>query len=404
MALDAAQKIKRRFKNFVQLQEFTIDSEEGKKFKVSTSTNVFINGQLLPIQIWLDQSKFENHIEELIGANNKIERDIVEHQGYDVVIVGGGPAGLSAGIYCARARLKTLLLEGGSLGGQVATTEKVENYPGVLEISGSELIGNMEKQANLFNLEIKTFNKVHKLFSDGLLKKVYAGDAIYSCKTIIIAGGQKRTALNLPREDEFSGKGVSYCAICDANFFKGKNVAVAGGGDTAIEDAIYLCKFASKVFIIHRRDELRATKILQEAAFCINKISFLWSHTIQELIGNSHLEGIIIKDLKTGDNQTLALGGLFVAVGSHPHTELLKDFVKMDEHGYVIVNDKMETTASGVFAAGDIRATPLRQIATAVGDGAIAAISAERYVTENFRIHPAKIFHELEKKIICLEP
>ncbi|MBI5585557.1 MAG: thioredoxin-disulfide reductase [Deltaproteobacteria bacterium] len=305
---------------------------------------------------------------------------------YDVVIVGGGPAGLSAGIYCARARLKTVLLEGANLGGQVTTTDKIENYPGFIEISGMELIGNMEKQARRSGLEIKTFTKVHKLTLEGPNRKVCAGDDIYPCKTIILAGGQKRSGLNLAGEDGFIGKGVSYCAVCDANFFKEKRVAVVGGGDTAIEDANYLSKFASKVFVIHRRSELRATKILQESAFCNNKISILWNHTVEEIIGNNHLESMIIKDVKTGENTKLEVDGLFVAIGSHPHTDIFKNIFAMDEQGYIKVDDKMRTSIPGIFAAGDIRLTPLRQIATAVGDGAIAAISAERYINETASI------------------
>jgi len=383
MALDAAKKIKSRFGDLVEFEEFTLDSDEGKAFKVTTSTNVFVNDQLLPLQVWLDQDKFENHIQELLGEDSKIERDVIKHEGYDVVIVGGGPAGLSAGVYCARARQRTVLLEGASLGGQITTTDKIENYPGFVKISGSELIGNMEKQARQYGLEIETFKKVHKITLDGSLKKLYAGDDVYSCKAIILAGGQKRSELNLAKEAEFMGKGVSYCAVCDANFFKGKKVSLVGGGDTAMEEAIYLSKFASHVFVVHWLNELQATKILQEKVLGNEKTTILMNHTVQEIVGNSSFEGVIIKDLKTGNNKNLDVDGLFIAIGSHPHTDLLKDFIEMDEHGYVIVDDKMGTSIQGIFAAGDIRVTPLRQVATAVGDGAIAAISAERYINEN---------------------
>ena len=232
----------------------------------------------------------------------------------------------------------------------------------------------MEKQARRSGLEIKTFTKVHKITLNEPIRKVYAGDDIYPCRTIILAGGQKRSGLNLAGEDGFIGKGVSYCAVCDANFFKEKRVAVVGGGDTAIEDALYLSKFASKVIVIHRRGELRATKILQENAFCNKKITILWNHTVKGIIGVSHLEGMIIKDVETGKDTRLEVDGLFVAVGSHPHTDILKDLIDMDEQGYVKVDDKMQTSIPGIFAAGDIRLLSLRQIATAVGDGAIAAI------------------------------
>ena len=382
MALDAAKKIKSRFGDLVELEEFKLDSDEGKAFKVTTSTNVFVNDQLLPLPVWLDQDEFENHIQELLGEDSKIEREVIKHEGYDVVIVGGGPAGLTAGIYCARARLRAILLEGSTLGGQVVTTDNIENYPGLMNISGVKLIADMEKQARHFGLEIQVSKKVHKIDLNQSLKTIYTGEDVYSCKAIILACGLSRSELGLPGEAEFSGKGVSYCAVCDANFFGEKRVAVVGGGDTAIEDAIYLSKFASQVFVIHRRDELRATKILQETALCNNKIEILWSHVPQEILGNSTLEGINIKDLKTGNSREIELEGLFIAVGSHPHTEFLEELGVLDEQGYVIVDDKMSTSIPGVFAAGDIRVSPLKQVATAVGDGAIAAISAERYITE----------------------
>lgn len=360
----------------------TLDSEEGKTFNVTTSTNVFVNGELLPINTWLDEEKFGQHIQKLIGEKQETPKEIVRHGEYDVVIIGGGPAGLTSGIYCARARLKTLLLEAARLGGQVAMTDKIENYPGFIADSGAQLISNMENQARQFGLEIQTFKMVIQVKADGLLKEVCAGNEVYPCHAVILATGLKKAELSLPRESHFKGRGVSYCAICDANFFNGKSVAVVGGGDTAVEDAIYLSKFASKVFVIHRRDELRAAKILQETALCTEGITFLWSHIVRDLIGNHVLEGVILQDLKTGNESKLDVDGLFVAIGSRPYTGFLQNLVALDQQGFVKVNDRMEASVPGVFAAGDIRVTPLRQVSTAVGDGAIAAISAERFLSE----------------------
>jgi thioredoxin reductase (NADPH) len=297
-----------------------------------------------------------------------------------VVIIGGGPAGLTAGLYCARANLETVLLERESLGGQVKTTHNIENYPGFLEGNAVKLIENMEKQARQFGLEIQTFEKVYKVELEGPLKKVYARNKFYSCKAIILACGLDRAELGLPREDELCGKGVSYCAVCEANFYNGKKVAVVGGGDTAIEDAIYLSKFASHVFVIHIFDELQANKVLQEAALCNDRITFVWKHKVEKILGNSRLEGIIIKDLKSKKNTKLDLDGLFIAIGLHPRNDFLSHIVELNEQGYVVVDDIMETSVPGIFAAGDMRNTPLRQVATAVGDGAIAAVSAERYL------------------------
>ncbi|MDR3603223.1 MAG: thioredoxin-disulfide reductase [Syntrophaceae bacterium] len=330
----------------------------------------------------MDDNKFSRHIQELIGEKEEIAEEIVKHGIYDVVIIGGGPAGLTAGIYCARARLKTILLAEAGLGGQVAMTDKIENYPGFIGNSGVELIGNMETQAREFGLQIQPFKMVTKVALEGRLKEVYAGNDLYPCYAVILATGLKTVELNLPGETRFKGKGVSYCAICDANFFSGKRVAVVGGGDTAIEEAVYLSKFASQVFIIHRRDELRAAKIVQETAFCNEKITFFWSHIVQDLIGKHSLEGVILQDLKTGNEVKLDVDGLFVAVGSRPYTGFLKNLVSLDGEGFVRVSDRMETSVPGIFAAGDIRVTPLRQVSTAVGDGAIAAISAERFLSE----------------------
>ena len=330
----------------------------------------------------MDQDTFEDYIEMVVGEENKRKKTSVNVRNCDVVIIGGGPAGLTAGLYCSRAKRETVLLEAESLGGQVRTTHRIENYPGFLEGNAVKLIENMEKQATSFGLEIEVFKKVHRIELDGSLKKVYAGDDIYLCKAVILACGLKKAELHLERESEFGGKGVSYCAVCDANLFIEKEVAVVGGGDTAIEDAIYLSKFASHVFVIHIFDELQANKSLQDAVVKNDRITFLWEHKVEEIRGNSRLRRVILKDLKNGHKKELGLEGLFIAIGAHPHNDFLGDGFEMDEQGYIMVDTKMETSVPGVFAAGDMRVTPLRQVATAVGDGAIAAISAEKYLAE----------------------
>ncbi|HUT83692.1 MAG TPA: thioredoxin-disulfide reductase [Thermodesulfobacteriota bacterium] len=390
MALDASKKIKGLFGETVKFEEFTVDSPEGKAFNVTSSTNVFVNDQLLPVSIWSDQEEFQNYIQKIVGEKPEIKRCVSAHKGYEVAIIGGGPAGLTAGIYCARARLKTILIEAERLGGQIALTDKVENYPGFFEVSGKQLIENMEKQARRFGLEIETHKKVNRLTLEGAVKKVYAGSDVYSCKSIILTGGLTRAKLGISREAEFTGRGVSYCAVCDANFFKGRKVGVVGGGDSAIEDAIYLSRFASQVIIIHWLPELQAIGMLQEMALNNPKICILWEYVIQELVGNTKLEGVIVRDLNTGQTQELELDGLFIAIGSHPDADFLGGLVVTDEYGYVMVDEKMETSVQGIFAAGDMRATPLRQVATAVGDGAIAAISAERYLSEKGQELPEK--------------
>ncbi|MCL4440066.1 MAG: FAD-dependent oxidoreductase, partial [Firmicutes bacterium] len=227
-------------------------------------------------------------------------------------------------------------------------------------------------------------------------KEVIAGDDVYQCKAVILATGHKNTDLGIPGEEEFRGKGISYCAVCDANYFAGKKVAVVGGGDTAVEEAIYLSKFASRVYIIHRRNELRATKILQEQVLGNEKITIIFNNVIQGFKGSSVLEGLVLKDLRSGVTNDLGVDGLFIAIGSRPNNDFLKNLVALDEQGHITVDSKMETSVPGVFAAGDIRVTSLRQVATAVGDGAMAAISAERFINQ---IHVAQIINEVNEEI-----
>ncbi|MBL0732543.1 MAG: thioredoxin-disulfide reductase [Desulfosarcina sp.] len=300
---------------------------------------------------------------------------------YDLVIIGGGPAGLTAGIYAARARLNVVLLEKSVTGGQIIVTDWIENYPGFPEgISGIDLTGRMSEQAKRFGLKIET-EEVLSLDCSDKVKKIELSDRTISAHTIIIATGASPRTLGVPGEDDFYGKGVSSCATCDGPFFSGAVVAAVGGGDTAVQESIFLTKFAKKVFLIHRRNELRASKILQERVFANDKIEILWDSVLTGINGDkTGVTNITIKNVKTGDTSDLAVDGCFMWVGIQPDSGFLGDDIKVDKYGFIIVNERMETSVQGVFAAGDGRSTPLRQIATAIGDAAIAAVSAEHYI------------------------
>jgi thioredoxin reductase (NADPH) len=298
---------------------------------------------------------------------------------YDVIIIGGGPAGLSAGIYTARARLASLLIEKGGIGGQIINSLAVENYPGFAAVSGIDLTQAMHQQATGFGLTT-IYAEVFAIKTSGQKKIVTTSDGDYSAGAVILAGGSERQKLDIPGEAEFTGKGVSYCATCDGAFFRDRDVAVVGGGNAAITEAIELTKFARKVTVIHRRDELRATKILQEKAFAEKKIEFLWDSVLTAITGDAFVEGITVSNVKTKKETRLPVAGVFMAVGFRPNTGYLQGVVALDELGTVIVNDKMETSAPGIFAAGDIRSQSIRQVVAATGDGAVAAISAEKYL------------------------
>jgi len=299
---------------------------------------------------------------------------------YDVIIVGGGPAGLSAGIYTARARLRSLLLEKAAIGGQIINSMLVENYPGYIDgISGIDLTEAMHKQAEKFGLETLV-TEVTGVRLDGGKKTVTTGQGDFTAGAIIVAGGTERQKLDVPGEAEFTGRGVSYCATCDGAFFRDKPVAVVGGGNAAITEALELTRFASKVTVIHRRHELRATKIVQENAFAEPKIDFLWDSSVEAVLGNKFVEKLRVKNLKTGKKTDLAVEGVFVNVGSQPSTGYLKGIVELDQNGAVIVNGDMETSVPGIYAAGDIRSRSIRQVVGAAGDGAVAAVSAGKYL------------------------
>ena len=301
---------------------------------------------------------------------------------YDVIIIGGGPAGLTAGLYTSRAKLNSLLIEKGLVGGQIGTAEKVENYPGFPEgISGFELGELMHRQATKYGLKtvIAEVTDV-ELQQKQIAVKTTEGDHIAGA--VIIASGSERGKLGIPGEEEFTGRGVSYCATCDAAFFRDVPVAVVGGGNAAITEALHLIKFASRVSIIHRRNQLRASAILQEKAFSEPKIEFIWETVAEQIEGENSVKRIRLRQVKTGRKSVLEVGGVFVSVGLKPNTDYLKGVLKLDAGGYIATNSKMETEVPGIFAAGDVRRNSARQAITAAGDGATAAFYAEKFLAE----------------------
>jgi len=302
---------------------------------------------------------------------------------YEVIIIGGGPSGLTAGLYASRAGLKSLLIEKGIFGGQITYAEHVENYPGFPEgISGMELGERMREQAGKYGLEIlQTEATGVAVNAKDRLVKTLDGD--FNSDTLILAGGSNRRKLGVPGEVEFTGRGVSYCATCDAAFFRDAQVVVVGGGDAALTEALHLAKIAAKVTLIHRRGELRATHILQERAMRDPKMAFIWSTTVKAIVGDEMVRQVILTDVKTGKEARFKTEGIFIAVGLLPDTDFIKDIVKLDEAGHIITNEKMETSEKGIFAAGDIRHNSGRQAIAAAGDGATAAIYVQKYLTEN---------------------
>ncbi len=300
---------------------------------------------------------------------------------YDCVIVGGGPAGMTAGIYTGRAKLKTLLLEEKAIGGEIVVADIVENYPGFPKgISGSDLTSAIEEQARSFGVEICEIG-AQRIDFDGDNRIVHTTDGrVISTKSVIIAAGTQNIKLDVPGEKLFTGRGVSYCAQCDGAFFKDKEIIVVGGGDTAIGDAIFLSRFAKKIYVVHRRDKLRAEKILQERAFGIPSIEFIWDSVITEIRGKKTVEAVSVKNLKTDTLYEKKINGVFIFIGNNPNTGFVKDIVTLDENGYIITDEDMGTNQPGIFAAGDIRSKIVRQVATAVGDGALAGSSVQRYI------------------------
>ncbi|MFC1912239.1 thioredoxin-disulfide reductase [Chloroflexota bacterium] len=301
---------------------------------------------------------------------------------YDVVIVGGGPAGLSAGLYAARARLKCLLIERAGTGGWIVNAGVVENYPGFPKgVTGLELADLMTEQAKKYGLEI-FLAEVSGLEVKGKRKVVKTTEGNFTAKVVIIAGGSDRIKMDVPGEKEFTGRGVAYCALCDAAFYRDVPVAVVGGGNAAINEALHLTKFASRVILIHRRKELRATRILQEKVFAEPKIEILWDTVVEAVEGKDMVNRLKLRNVVSGEKSALAVSGIFVAIGSRPNTDYLKDILTLEANGYIPANEKMETGIPGVFAAGDIRSNSIRQLVAAAGDGATAAVYAEKFMAE----------------------
>nr|P52213.1 RecName: Full=Thioredoxin reductase; Short=TRXR [Peptoclostridium litorale]AAC43575.1 thioredoxin reductase [[Clostridium] litorale] [Peptoclostridium litorale] len=309
---------------------------------------------------------------------------------YDIAIIGSGPAGLAAALYGARAKMKTLLLEGMKVGGQIVITHEVANYPGsVPEATGPSLIGRMEEQVEEFGAERVMDNIVDVDFTDKI-KVLKGAKGEYKAKAVIVATGASPKLAGCPGEKELTGKGVSYCATCDADFFEDMEVFVIGGGDTAVEEAMFLTKFARKVTIVHRRAELRAAKSIQEKAFKNEKLNFMWNTVIEEIKGDGIVESAVFKNRETGEVTEFVAPeedgtfGIFVFIGYDPKSALVEGKLELDETGYIPTDDNMKTNVEGVFAAGDIRVKSLRQVVTATADGAIAAVQAEKYIEELF--------------------
>ncbi len=302
-------------------------------------------------------------------------------EAYDVIIIGGGPAGLAAGLYTSRARLNSLLIEQGLFGGYMTEADQIENYPGFPEgINGYELGKLMHKQATRHGLKT-ILSEVAGIELQSGQKTVKTPEGDFTAKAVIIASGSERQKLGIPGEKEFTGKGVSYCATCDAAFFIDQPVALVGGGNSAITEALHLSKFAAKVIVIHRRDQLRAARILQEKAFAEPKIEFLWDTIVTAIEGTDLVSHINLRNVKSGQESALEVTGVFISTGFKPNTKYLKDIISLDVSGAIVTGDNLETSVPGIFAAGDIRAGSIRQIIAAAGDGAVAAVNAEKYIS-----------------------
>ncbi|MBD7945660.1 thioredoxin-disulfide reductase [Psychrobacillus sp. Sa2BUA9] len=299
---------------------------------------------------------------------------------YDVIIIGAGPAGMTAAVYTSRANLSTLMIERGIPGGQMANTEEVENYPGFETILGPELSTKMFDHAKKFGAEY-AYGDVSEVIDNGDYKTVKVSGKEYKALAVIISSGAEYKKMGIPGETELGGRGVSYCAVCDGAFFKGKNLVVVGGGDSAVEEGAFLTKFANKVTIVHRRDKLRAQKILQDRAFANEKIDFIWNTTLKEIHGtDGKVSSVTLVSTTDGSEKSFDTDGVFVYVGMLPLTKPFTNLGILNENGYIVTNEKMETTIPGIFGAGDVRDKMLRQIVTATGDGSVAALSAQHYI------------------------
>lgn len=300
---------------------------------------------------------------------------------YDTLIIGAGPAGMTAALYAARSNLKVALIEGGLPGGQMNNTSDIENYPGYANISGQELAEKMFEPLEELGVE-HLYGFVENIEDKGSHKLVFTDDQTYEAKTVILATGSKHRLLEVPGEAELNSRGVSYCAVCDGAFFRDQDLLVVGGGDSAIEEALFLTRFAKSVTIVHRRDQLRAQKLLQDRAFADEKIKFIWDSVVKEIKGDNRVESVVFEHLKTGEQSEQAFGGVFIYVGLDPVSDFAKNLPILDPAGWVVTDAHMRTAVEGIFAVGDVRQKDLRQITTAVGDGAIAAQEAYKYITE----------------------
>lgn len=305
---------------------------------------------------------------------------MVEDKTFDIIILGGGPAGLSAAIYAARSSAKTAIIDISMLGGQPSNYLELENYPGFSKIGGYDLMEKFEEHADMFGIQKFPMEEIQSVDLTSEIKTVTTLNGEFKAKSIIIATGAQSKKLGVEGEKEFVGRGVSYCAVCDGAFYKDKVVAVVGGGNAAVEEAGYLTKFASKVYLIHRRDELRADKIVQERAFKNEKLEFIYDTVVNKINGDGVVKSATIENVKTHEVKDLAIDGIFPYIGFEPNADLFAGQVKQDKNGFIIVDEAMQTSVKGVYAIGDVRVTPLRQVITAAADGAIAAVYAGRYI------------------------
>lgn len=299
---------------------------------------------------------------------------------FDIIILGGGPAGLSAAIYAARSAAKTAIIDISMLGGQPSNYLELENYPGFAKIGGYDLMEKFEEHADMFGIQKFPMEEIQSVDLTSDIKTVTTLNGEFKAKSIIIATGAQSKKLGVEGEKEFVGRGVSYCAVCDGAFYKDKVVAVVGGGNAAVEEACYLTKFASKVYLIHRRDELRADKIVQERAFKNEKLEFIYDTIVNKINGENLVKSATIENVKTHEIKDLGIDGIFPYIGFEPNADLFTGQVKQDKNGFIIVDEAMQTSVKGVYAIGDVRVTPLRQVITAAADGAIAAVYAGRYI------------------------
>ena len=301
---------------------------------------------------------------------------------YDTIIIGAGPAGMTAALYAARSNLKVALLERGIPGGQMNNTADIENYPGYANISGPELAEKMFEPLENLGVE-HLFGLVEKIEDRGGFKEIITEDERFEAKTVIIASGANHRHLGVPGEEDYNSRGVSYCAVCDGAFFRDEDLLVVGGGDSAVEEAIFLTRFAKSVTIVHRRDELRAQKVLQDRAFANEKIRFVWDSVVESIHGDERkVTGVTFKNVKTDELSQAEFGGIFIYVGLDPVSEFAADLGITDEAGWILTDHQMKTSVAGIYAVGDVRQKDLRQITTAVGDGAIASQEAYKYLTE----------------------